>query len=88
MRAQEISQLSWKDVCNSDGEVDPQINLTSQASKGNSGKVVPLHESVRENLIELLDTHKKYRAFNINTSFIVRTERSPFTTSQTIVNMF
>ena len=88
LRAKEISQLSWKEVCNSDGEVDTQINLTNQTSKGNSGRVIPLHKSVRENLIELLERHRKYDAFNINTSFIVRTERSPFTTSQTIINMF
>jgi len=88
LRAKEISQLSWKEVCNSDGEVDNQINLTDQTSKGNSGRVIPLHKSVRENLIELLERHKKYRAFNISASFIVRTERSPFTTSQTIINMF
>ena len=88
LRAKEISQLSWNEVCNSDGEVDTQINLTNQISKGNSGRVIPLHKSVRENLIELLERHKKYRAFIISTSFIVRTERSPFTTSQTIINMF
>ena len=88
LRAKEIAQLSWKEVCNSDGEVDTQINLTNQTSKGNSGRVIPLHKSVRENLIELLERHRKYYAFNINTSFIVRTERSPFTTSQTIINMF
>jgi len=88
LRAKEISQLSWKEVCNSDGEVDTQINLTNQTSKGNSGRVIPLHKSVHENLIELLERHRKYYAFNINTSFIVRTERSPFTTSQTIINMF
>ena len=88
LRAKEISQLSWKEVCNSDGQVDTQINLTDRTSKGNSGRVIPLHKSVRENLIELLERHRKYYAFNINTSFIVRTERSPFTTSQTIINMF
>ena len=88
LRAKEISQLSWKEVCNSDGEIDNQINLTNQTSKGKSGRVIPLHKSVRENLIELLERHRKYYAFNINTSFIDRTERSPFTTSQTIINMF
>ena len=57
-------------------------------SKGKSGRVIPLHKSYCENLIELLERHRKYYAFNINTSFIVRTERSPFTTGQTIINMF
>jgi integrase len=88
LRAKEISQLSWKEVCNSDGDVDNQINLTNQTSKGKSGRVIPMHKNIRENLIELLERHRKYYAFNINTSFIVRTERSPFTTSQTIINMF
>ena len=88
LRAKEISQLSWKEAFNSDGEVDTQINLTDQTSKGKSGRVIPLHKNVRENLIELLERHKKYRAFNMTSSFVVRTERSPFTTSQTIINMF
>ena len=88
LRSKEISQLSWKEVCNSNGEVDEYINLTNRSSKGKSGRVIPLHKDVRQNLIELLDDHKRFTGFNIDTSFIVRTERSPFTTSQTIVNMF
>ncbi|MEX0504166.1 tyrosine-type recombinase/integrase [Alphaproteobacteria bacterium LSUCC0719] len=88
LRSKEISQLSWKEVCNSNGEVDEYINLTNRSSKGKSGRVIPLHKDVRQNLIELLDDHKRFSGFNMDTSFIVRTERSPFTTSQTIVNMF
>ena len=88
LRSKEISQLSWKEVCNSNGEVDECINLTNRSSKGKSGRVIPLHKDVRQNLIELLDDHKRFSGFNMDTSFIVRTERSPFTTSQTIVNMF
>ena len=88
LRSKEISQLSWKEVCNSNGEVDEYINLTNRSSKGKSGRVIPLHKDVRQNLIELLDDHKRFSGFNMDNSFIVRTERSPFTTSQTIVNMF
>ena len=88
LRSKEISQLSWKEVCNSNGEVDEYINLTNRSSKGKSGRVIPLHKDVRQNLIELLDDHKRFSGFNMDTSLIVRTERSPFTTSQTIVNMF
>ena len=37
----------------------------------------------------MLDEQRRlFRSFNIDTSFVVRTERQPFTTSQTIVNMF
>ena len=88
LRSKEISKLSWKEVCNSNGEVDNCISLTNRSSKGLSGRIIPLHKDVRHNLIELLDHHKQFRSFDINTSFVVRTERSPFTTSQTIVNMF
>jgi integrase len=88
LRSKEISQLSWKEVCDSDGQIDSCISLTNRSSKGLSGRVIPLHKDVRNNLIELLDLHKQFYGFNLNTSFIVRTERSPFTTSQTIVNMF
>ena len=88
LRSKEISQLSWKEVCDSKGEVDNCINLTNKSSKGLSGRVIPLHKEVRKNLIELLEVHKTFYGFDINTSFVVRTERSPFTTSQTIVNMF
>ena len=88
LRSKEISKLSWKEVCDSNGEVDNCISLTNRSSKGLSGRIVPLHKDVRHNLIELLDIHKQFRSFDINTSFVVRTERLPFTTSQTIVNMF
>jgi len=88
LRSKEISQLSWKEVCNSDGEIGDYINLTNKTSKGKSGRIIPLHRDVKQNLIELLDIHRGYMGFNINSSFIVRTERSPFTTSQSIVNMF
>ena len=88
LRSKEISQLSWKEVCNSDGQIDNCISLTNRSSKGLSGRIIPLHKDVRNNLIELLDIHKQYYGFDIDSSFVVRTERSPFTTSQTIVNMF
>lgn len=88
LRSKEISQLSWKEVCNSDGKIGDYINLTNKTSKGKSGRIIPLHRDVKQNLIELLDIHRGYMGFDINSSFIVRTERSPFTTSQSIVNMF
>ena len=88
LRAKEISKLSWKEVCDSDGKIDNCISLTNQSSKGLSGRIIPLNKDVRHNLIELLDIHKKFRNFDINTSFAVRTERSPSTSPQSIVNMF
>ena len=89
LRSKEISQLSWKEVCDSDGKVSDHINLTNRSSKGLSGRIIPINKDLRKNLIELLDQQQRmFRSFDLNTSFVIRTERSPFTTSQTIVNMF
>ena len=88
LRSKEISLLSWKMVCKSDGTIDDYINLPNSSSKGNSGRVIPLHKDIKFNLQIMLMEHKGLLGFDINKSFIVRTERTPFTTSQTIVNMF
>ena len=64
------------------------INHLGSSSKGKSGRIIPLHKSITENLQLLLIEHKRYRSFDFNSSFIVRTERSPFTSSQSVVNMF
>ena len=88
LRSKEISQLSWKMVLDSDGKVGDNINLTNSSSKGQSGRIIPLNKDLKENLISLFEESKNYYGFNPNTSFVVRTERTPFTTSQTIVNMF
>jgi len=88
LRSKEISLISWKMVLKSDGTIDDFINLPNSSTKGNSGRIIPLHKDIKENLIIMLEEHKQLYGFNTNTSFIVRTERTPFTTSQTIVNMF
>ena len=88
LRAKEISQLSWREVLNSEGAIDTHINLTNQSSKGNSGRCIPLHKLVRRNLADIYEYQSMLRYFDPQTSFVIRTERSPFTTSQTIVNMF
>lgn len=88
LRAKEISQLSWREVLNSEGTIDTHIHLTNQSSKGNSGRFIPLHKLVRRNLAEMYEYQSMFRYFDPKTSFVIRTERSPFTTSQTIVNMF
>jgi len=89
LRSKEISLLSWKNVMKSDGTLDDYITITNSISKGKKGgRIVPLHKDLKMNLTELLVKHQKLKSFNRETSFIVRTERTPFTTSQTIVNMF
>ena len=88
LRAIEISLLKWSMLVNPNGSVSDCINLTNQASKGNSGRVIPLNKHLKSSLIELLELEKLTRNFDLNTSFVIRTERSKNTNSQSIVNMF
>ena len=88
LRSKEISLLSWKMVSKSDETIDDFINLPNSSSKGNGGRIIPLHKDIKDNLKVMLEEHRTLYGFDQNKSFIVRTERTPFTTSQTIVNMF
>jgi len=88
LRAKEISLLSWKMVLKSDGTIDDYINLPNSSSKGSSGRIIPLHKSIKQNLEMMLGKQKHMYGFDQNKSFIIRTERSLSTTSQAIVNMF
>lgn len=88
LRAIEIAMLQWSMLVNADGDVGDTINLSNKASKGNSGRVIPLNKHLRTSLIELLEIEKVTRGFDLNTSYVIRTERSKNTNSQSIVNMF
>ena len=88
LRSKEISMLNWKMVSKSDGTIDDYINLPNSSSKGKSGRIIPLHKDIKENLKMMLTQQKRKNGFDQNNNFVVRTERSLSTTSQTIVNMF
>ena len=89
LRSIEISKLKWSMVLRSDGTIDNYINLPNSSSKGRTGgRTIPLNKGVRSNLEELLIEHRKFKDFDPYESFIVRTERSKSTSSQSIVNMF
>lgn len=88
LRAIEIAMLQWSMVVNPDGRVGDTINLSNQASKGNSGRVIPLNKQLKSSLVELLTLEQDSRGFDINKSYVIRTERSLNTNSQSIVNMF
>lgn len=88
MRAKEISSLTWEMVVDANGEVGDFINLTNNASKGSKGgRIIPINRQLKTALIELLETHKTRKSFDFEQS-VVRTERSPSTSAQVIVNTF
>ena len=88
LRAKEVSQLKWSMVVNSEGTVSNAIHLTDVASKGKSGRVIPLNKDVKSLLLTLFDSESKRHDYDVNTSFVIRTERSKSTSAQSVVNMF
>ena len=100
LRSKEISCLKWNMIVDPHGDVSDSIHLTNDASKGNSGRIIPLNKDLRNSLVELLEMESQRRWFDLSssfvirtersesTSFVIRTERSESTSPQCIVNMF
>jgi integrase/recombinase XerD len=82
LRAKEIARLTWWMTNDSQGEIAPAICLQDSASKGKSGRVIPLSDEVRDALIEYRRTVPHAGPF------VISTERSLQTSPQAIVNMF
>ena len=88
LRAKEIANLRWSMIMTPEGEVGDAIHLTNTASKGRSGRVIPLNKQLRENLKQMLAASQQDRRFHPALSYVVTTERSAHTSPQAVVNMF
>ena len=88
LRAKEIANLRWSMVLGADGEIGDAIHLTDEASKGRSGRVIPLNKRLGANLVEMLAVARQCRQFHPALSYVVTTERSAHTSPQAVVNMF
>jgi len=88
LRAKEIACLKWAMVLNADGVVGDAIHLTNIASKGASGRVIPLNKALKESLLNLWQHESSQSRFNRHESHVIRSERSPRTSAQAVVNMF
>ena len=88
LRAKEISQLSWIHVLGSDGIVGDVLGLTDIASKGRSGREIPIHKDIKIGLSELLKVRLSRRREFDPSERVISTERSAGTTPQVIVNFF
>jgi integrase len=87
LRAKEIAGLRWEMVMESDATLGGHISLTNEASKGNSGRHIPLNKSLKIRLAELLEARCGSKSFS-PTDHVIATERSDRTTAQAVVNMF
>jgi len=88
LRAKEVANLRWAMLLTPEGEVSNEIHLTDNASKGRSGRVIPLNKQLRINLVKLLEVAKQGRGFDFEKSYVITTERSAQTSPQAVVNMF
>ena len=88
LRAKEIACLKWAMVLNADGVVGDAIHLTNIASKGASGRVIPLNKALKESLLNLWKQETDRSDFDRHESHVIRSERSPRTSAQAVVNMF
>lgn len=83
LRAKEIAALKWSMVLGADGEIGEFIHLTNNASKGMSGRIIPINRQLKAALLEL------FRQGEIDlTGYVIRTERSDHTSAQAVVNLF
>ena len=70
LRAKEIADLKVSMVTDAEGQVGEAINLTDEASKGRSGRVIPMSNELRRALLEYLEQRSR------KSSYVVCTERS------------
>lgn len=87
LRAKEIAFLRWQMVLEADCSLSTELALLNDASKGKSGRRIPLNKDLRAKLAELYEQHRQQRNFSPE-DHVIQTERSPRTSPQAIVNMF
>jgi len=71
LRAKEIANLTIEMVTDVDGNISDVIQLQDKATKGKSGRVIPMRESLHTALETYLSTKHSRKS-----SFVIETERS------------
>lgn len=84
LRAKEIANLKWSMLLTQEGKLSDSIHLTNHASKGKSGRIIPLNKDLRKLLQQHLESTKLATA----NSYVINTERSSRTSARAIVNLF
>ncbi len=81
LRAKEIAELTWGMVTDAEGNLGTALHLRDEASKGSSGRVIPLNRELRAALQAL-------REQDCPSPYVITTERSQHTSASAIVNLF
>lgn len=89
LRAKEIAGLTWGMVLDASGEMSDQIALEDTASKGSSGRLIPINKQLKHELQNLLNKVLTGSTVQmIRNRRVIQTQRGRSTTPQVIVNMF
>jgi integrase/recombinase XerD len=83
LRAKEIADLTWTMMTDSDGSVAGVIALQDHASKGRSGRTVPMCRELKA----AVDVWKQEQAETRPEDRVIQTERSKATSSPVIINL-
>ena len=84
LRAKEIAHVTWSRVLNSDGSIADDIALTNAASKGSSGRRVPMAKDLKRALMDW----RSEVGITDQGARVITTERSQSTSAQAVGNMF
>lgn len=89
LRAKEIAGLTWAMVMDASGELADQIALENIASKGSSGRLIPINKQLKQDLQRQLEKClSRTTVQNLRSQRIIQTQRGQETSPQVIVNMF
>jgi integrase len=83
LRAKEIARLTWRMVTDARGQIGQAIHLENTASKGQSGRVVPMSDELRMALTAYAPT-----VGIVSDRFLIESERSDGMSAQAVVNLF
>ena len=84
LRAKEIACLKWEMLTDAEGELGSAIHLVDEASKGRSGRVIPLNKELLAALKTFRATQTRFRP----SPYVIATERATNTSPAAIANLF
>jgi integrase/recombinase XerD len=85
LRAKEIASLRWEMLTDAEGRLADVISLTDNASKGRSGRSIPLNKELQAALALLKGEADKSKR---QSPYVITSERGEKTSSYAVVNMF
>jgi len=86
LRAKEIAGLTWSMVVDASGLIAEQISLENIASKGKSGRTIPINKHLKGDLEEhLCRALRRYSLSDLLQQRVVQTQRGSTTSAQVVV---